>query len=315
MEDSFRKRINYDGDIKDISIKICEDYNLGDLKSNHLVLIGYEDFNFIIETSKGKYFVKIFAKFRNMDDCKRYIEIMEKAMDAKIAVPKLLSSKQGLLYITEINRIKLRLCVAEFIYGKTLFETGEKLSSEEIRFLAHQISLINQLDIKPKFIYDEWAITNFLKEFKKKSKSLSEEHLKLIEPLVKRYKELNIEELPHCFVHGDIIITNVMKDNKGKLWIIDFSVSNYYPRIQELAILACNLFFVENNLAKSKENLEIALGEYQKTVALTKVELEALPTYIQLAHAMHLLSANFEKVSKNNTTKENEYWLNHLSLP
>jgi homoserine kinase type II len=310
MEELFRKRINYTGDIREISMQICKDYSLGDFKSNHLILVGYEDSNFILETSKGKYFVKIFAKFRNLEDCKRYIEVMEKAMDAKIAAPKLLKSNQGHLYITKINEIKLRLCVAEFINGKTLFESKEKLSHEEVKFLAHQISLINQLDLKPKVIYDAWAITNFLKEFKKKGKSLSKDDLKLVEPLVKKYKELKIEELPHCFVHGDIIATNLMKDNKGNLWIIDFSVSNYYPRIQELAVLACNLFFEENNKDKSKENLEIALKEYQKVIALTKEELNVLPIYIELAHAMHLLSANFEKVKKNNQTDENEYWLN-----
>lgn len=270
MEESFRKRIGYSGEIKDISVQICKDYNIGDFKSNHLILVGYEDFNFILETSRRKYFVKVFAKFRNMDGCKRYIEIMEKVMDAKISAPKLLKSKQGLLYVTEINKVQLRLCVAEYIDGKTLFELDGKLNNEEIVFLAHQISLINKLEIKPKPIYDEWAITNFLKEFKKKSKSLSVEDRKLVEPLVKKYKELKIEELPHCFVHGDIISTNVIKNNYGKLWIIDFSVSNYYPRIQELAVLACNLFFEENNKEKSKENLEIALKEYQKVITLTK---------------------------------------------
>lgn len=310
MEDSFRKRIDYFGDIKDISIQICEDYGLGEFKSNHLILVGYEDFNFVLEASSGKYFIKIFAKFRNIGDCKRYIEIMERTIDAKIVTPRLLKSKQGSFHVAEINKIKLRLCVAEFINGKTLFETKEKLNHEEIKFLAHQISLINRLDIKPKFIFDEWAITNFLREFRKKGKSLSEEDLRLVEPLVRKYKELNIEELPHCFVHGDIIATNVMKDNAGKLWIIDFSVSNYYPRIQELAVLACNIFFDEDDRNKSKENLEIALKEYQKGVILTKKELDALPFYIKLAHAMHLLSANFEKVEKNNQTKENEYWLN-----
>jgi len=63
MEDKFKARINYSGDIKDISLQICRDYNLGEFKSNKLILMGYEDFNFILETTKGKYFVKVFAKF------------------------------------------------------------------------------------------------------------------------------------------------------------------------------------------------------------------------------------------------------------
>jgi len=51
----------------------------------------------------------------------------------------------------------------------------------------------------------------------------------LVQPLVKEFENLGIEELPHCFVHGDIITTNVMRDSTDQLWIIDFSVSNYYP--------------------------------------------------------------------------------------
>ena len=123
---------------------------------------------------------------------------------------------------------------------------------------------------------DEWAITNFLKEFKKKKGTLSKEDLELIEPLVKKFKDMKIEELPHCFVHGDIIVTNVMKDSNDKLWIIDFSVSNYYPRIQELAVLACNLFFDEDNKEESDKNMKIALEEYQKKIQILKNQINIL---------------------------------------
>ena len=44
-----------------------------------------------------------------------------------------------------------------------------------------------------------------------------------IEPLIKKYKELNIDSLPKAFVHGDIIATNVMQDTKGNLKIIDLA--------------------------------------------------------------------------------------------
>jgi len=308
MEEQFRKRINYYGDIKDISLQICKDYNLGEFKSNGIILVGYEDFNFMLQTSKKKYFIKVFSDFRTLEDCYRYIEIMEKAIEAKIATPKLYKSKQGSLYLKEINKTKLRLCVMEFIEGKTIYEIGEQLTNKEVRFISKQAVLINSINIKPRFIYDTWAITNFLAEFEKRSSALTKEGLKLIVPLVNKFKELKIEKLPHCFVHGDILVTNVIKDNKNKLWIVDFSVSNYYPRIQELAVLACNLFFDESSKEKSEKNLKIALEEYQKTVLLTKEELAALPTYVKLAHTMHLLCANYEKVANNNLTKENDYW-------
>ena len=52
-----------------------------------------------------------------------------------------------------------------------------------------------------------------------------------------------------------------------------------------------------------------ALDEYQKRIKLMPRELEALPTYIKLAHAMHILLANYEKVAKDDDSEENEYWL------
>ncbi len=309
MKDFFQ-RINYQGEIDDISSVICKDFHIGDFVSNKLVLIGYEDFNFILETTKSRYFVKIFSNFRTDDDCHRYVKVMLKVVEGGVSFPKLFKSEQDYLYTKTVNTTKLRICVMEYIDGESYYSLKQKPNIDEIKVLAHQATLINSIKIKPKFIYDEWAVSNFLNEFQKKGKHLSQQDLKIIKPLVRKFKDIDIGKLPHCFVHGDIIVTNVMKNKKGKIWIIDFAVSNYYPRIQELAILACNILFNENDKSKSKNNLKIALEEYRKTIALTPRELEILPTYIKFAHAMHLLSANYEKMVKKNDSEENEYWLN-----
>jgi selenocysteine-specific elongation factor len=41
---------------------------------------------------------------------------------------------------------------------------------------------------------------------------------------------------------------------------------------------------------------------------ISKEELKALPTYIKLAHAMHVILASYQKFAKGNNTKENEYF-------
>lgn len=41
----FNKRIGLNTDLKNISQKICESYNLGEFISNELITIGYEDYN------------------------------------------------------------------------------------------------------------------------------------------------------------------------------------------------------------------------------------------------------------------------------
>ena len=56
----FNKRIGLNTDLKNISEQICNKYNLGNFVSNELITIGYEDYNYYLTTSKGKYCVKIF---------------------------------------------------------------------------------------------------------------------------------------------------------------------------------------------------------------------------------------------------------------
>ena len=65
-------------------------------------------------------------------------------------------------------------------------------------------------------------------QFKKTKMFLTKNDLELVLPVFEEFKKAHIKTLPHCFVHGDLITTNIMKDKKGVLWIIDFSVSNLF---------------------------------------------------------------------------------------
>ena len=310
METIFKQRIGFNGDLKEILKIICRDFNLGEFLNSEIILIGYEDLNFSLTTTNNKFFVKIYANFRTLDDCKRNTEIMVKALEAGVSIPKLYKSDQGYLHILKIGSSTLRMCVMDFIDGKDFFKSKAHITKRDQLFIANQASLINSINIKPKKVYDSWAITNFQLEFKKKSQYLDSDDLKLVEPLLEKFQNLEIETLPHCFVHGDIIRTNVIKDKDNNIWIVDFSVSNYYPRIQELAVLACDILFNKDNKEESEQNLKDALEEYQKTIRLTPREIESLPTYIKLAHAMHVLCATYEKKVRKNDSEENEYFLN-----
>ena len=62
----FNKRIKLNTDLKNISEQICSYYNLGEFTFNELIIIGYEDYNYYLNTSKGKYCVKIFSKIRTL---------------------------------------------------------------------------------------------------------------------------------------------------------------------------------------------------------------------------------------------------------
>jgi Ser/Thr protein kinase RdoA (MazF antagonist) len=304
----FQKRINFSGDIKPLLEEICANYKIGDFLDYKVIEVGYEDYNLIIVTGKGKYFAKIFASIRSDKDCERYIEILNRAIDAGVKIPKLYNSSQGHLYKTEIDSIPIRLTLMEYIDGKSLYDLKYKADLKDIPFFAEQAALINKIDFKPTFLYDSWAIVNLLKEYQKTEKYLGDD-LKLLNLFVKKFAELKIDELPHCLVHGDIIDTNVLGDKNGDYYIIDFAVANHYPRIQELAILLCNIFFDEEKPERFPEFYQTLIFEYQKYIPLTKEELFALPIYVQAAHAMHIIGATREREENINNSEENNYWM------
>ena len=292
-----------------LSSQVCRDFRIGDLISDSVIQTGYEDLNVAITTSKGKYLAKIFADFRDDTNCKRYVDVMTEALKTGIRIPQLLPSAQGYLHSLEIGELRIRLCLMDFIEGRTFFELNTKPSTKEIAFLADQAAMINSMDIRPQRVYDSWAVANLEREFKEKSAYLTEEDTSLVQPVISEFKSIRQKDPPNCFVHGDLISTNTIKGKDGRIWVIDFSVSNRYPRIQELAVLACDLLFDEKSRTHSEKNLELALNTYQKRIKLTSLEMRSLPTYVRAAHAMHVIGAGYEKNAKGNTSKENEYFL------
>ena len=303
MEDYLR-RIKFKGELKDIFRDVCREYKIGNYKRFSVVRVGYEDLNIVLTTSKGRYFIKIFSDFRDSAECKRYIGVICKMIEAGVKHPKLFKCRKGYLYINS----GIRLCVMEYIDGKNLLQSKAKLSQKEKIFIIRQITLINALKIKPQYVYDSWAISNFLQEYKKKRKFIDIEYKKIIDNVAKSFAQFNHAKLPHSFVHGDIIATNVIKDKGGHMHIIDFAVSNYYPRIQELAVLFCNLLFDYDNFDNFDKDYNLALKEYQNKIILTKEELKALPIYVVVAHAMHVINTVYEKSKNGYNSKENAYW-------
>lgn len=305
----FNKRINLNTDLRNISKLICHNYSFGKFISNELITIGYEDYNYCLTTAKGKYFVKIFNKGRTTQDIKNYIERIRAVVKSEISFPKPLLFNGDITLPLDYEGNHYDICVFEYICGKNYFELKENPSCDVIKELAKQAAMINNLNIKPEFIYDSWGIMNFKQEYIKKRKYLTDKYKNEFDRLLIELNNINFENLPKGFVHGDIISTNVIIDQNSKVWIIDFAVSNYLPRIIDLAVISCNMCLVKKSKAKTYENISLLLCEYNKYNKLTNYELELFGTFYKLANAMHILQAQYI-IQTYGDSEENQYWLN-----
>lgn len=305
----FNKRIGLNTDLQNISKKICESYNLGDFISNELIPIGYEDYNYYLTTSSGKYCVKIFSKIRTEEDVKNYLDRIKAVANSEINAPKPLMVNNDITLSLDYDGNHYDICVFEYINGKNYFELREKPSKDVIKEIARQTAMINNLDLKPVFIYDTWAIVNFAKEYNQKREYLSDDYKDEFDRLLVELNNIDFTNLPKAFVHGDIISTNVMLDENEKVWIIDFAVSNYLPRIIDLAVIACNMCLDEKSKDNTYENIALLINEYNKYNQLTEYELKVFGIFYRLANAMHILQPQYI-IKTDGDSDENQYWLN-----
>lgn len=298
-------RVSYSGNIREVLLRACSFYELGDLIEHDDVDVGYEDYNVVVSTSSGKYFIKIFASKRTHNQIDRYVEVMNKVISAGINHPKLYSGQSGFVFDDAVS--ELSMVTMEYLDGKSLYDEGKMLNKSDLAEVLRQAALINSLDFRPAQIDDSWSIQNNNKSLKLVVDYLSESDRALVEAVLDEMDKLEIEKLPHCFVHGDLIAPNLIKAN-GKLYIVDFSVSNWYPRVQELAVI------VSSGLDKGRmsfgDAVAMVAGEYVKAGGeLSDSEVKILPLYTRAAFAAELLSAYRENCINGNQSAENEHWI------
>jgi len=298
-------RLAYSGDLEPVIDRLCVAYNVGTPVGSSVVGVGYEDCNVILETDQDKYLAKMFAKTRSAEDIARYTTIMQKVVEAGVNHPELLTTSSGEVTYTDSG---ITLVLMRFVEGNTFFELDRAPDADERKAVLEQAALVNGVDYKPTYLFDSWAIPNIRAMFDKVRRFVEPDDLKLVEQAMARYEAIPIDDLPHCFVHGDFTKTNVLKGNDGKIYILDFSVANWYPRIQELAVIAANLLHNDSDSSSLEERCNQVADEYSQFNSLTDEERKHLPAYALAGIAMEFMGAHQEKHINGNDTDETDYW-------
>lgn len=305
---TLRKRINYQGEFEELLTDVTTSYGLGSFIAFEPMLLGIEDLNLKLVTTKGKYFVKIFNEKRDNAECLRLINIVKMCIDNGVAHPEFRKRDEGYIFRNQYEQFNIRLAVFEFIEGKTFYELKRNPTTAELKEIIKMAAMVNEIDYKIADLYDPWATVNFPTEYKKAKKYLVDPEKKVFDELEKQFEKIDIKSLSYSLVHGDLIGTNIIK-GKEKIYFVDFSAANFYPRIVELAVLMTDIMFDPTDKTTVKKYYDLLITEYQKYIKLTNVDLEALPLFIKLAHAMNYIGAVLEKNVGKNKTEENEHWM------
>ena len=303
-------RLNYSGELGLVINRLAGAFEIGNQTNFSVIGVGYEDCNVVIETPSGKYVAKIFSKDRNQEAITRYSTIMEKAVEAGVNHPPLIKTASGEVIYSDTEANGISMVLMKSVDGQTFLELDRAPDEAEQKAVIEQAVKVNDIDYRPPYLFDSWAIPNIKTMFERTKQFIQPEDIKLIEKAMAQFSEIPVENLPHCFVHGDFTKANVMKGKDGKVYILDFSVANWYPRIQELAVIAANLLHEENGSKSLRDRTERVLEIYDKLSPLTPEEKRYLYAYALAGVAMEFIGGHQEKFIKRNATDETEYWLN-----
>lgn len=307
MSQRYFERIGFTGDSEELIFDISEAFDLGKIKSASVLEVGYEDCNVALETNKGKFVIKAFAKSRNLEQIQRYEMIMRAAVDNGVHHPALCFADSEALFKHSSG---ISLVVMDFIEGKTYFDTKTAPSDEDLDLIMSEAVKINELELNPEPLFDSWAIPHIHKMYELTREYLGEEGKGLVDQAIARYDSIQLEKLTNCFVHGDIISTNTLKDANGKIWILDFAVSNTYPKIQEIAVIAANLLHNPSSPVPLNTRTQKAMDAYLKAGgSLTDYEKQALSDYSVAGVTMEFMGGHKAKFIDNEDPAESDYWI------
>ncbi len=210
-------RIGRKIDLKRLSIEICKVYDIGKYFEYKLIEnVGIDDLSYILYTDKSKFLVKIINHNKTIQEINQFIKKNDIIAKNKIQAPKIVLNKGNHIYSTEINGLYINCCIIEYIEGSDLYTIGEKISKNDIDKLIDIIIPMHKIQDKLEIDYDEYCFMKINEVYRKTSCKIPPKLKNEVQNFLEEYKMIDLKKLPTCFIHGDLINSNIMKDKKRK---------------------------------------------------------------------------------------------------
>lgn len=308
MEGLF-KRIGKEIDIEALSKEICINYKLGEYKRHKLILVGIDDLSYFLDTLKGRYVVKIINYEKTDEDIREFITKSNVITNSNIKAPKLIAHNRQYLYECDIKEMQIRLVVMEYIDGKDLYSIDKQVTKQDIDKLVDILTSLHQIKEKiENKEYDEYCFMKIKEDYQKTKDILPNSIKTQVEEMIKEFDKIELDKLPKCFIHGDLISSNIMKDKNEDLWVIDFYQSGNGVRILDI-VKVLNSVIDNYKYEENTEELEqYFIEEYNKKMPLTSHELEVLPTLRKIDVCTGIMMETFDAL-EGRDNEENQYWL------
>lgn len=192
----------------------------------------------------------------------------------------------------------------EYIDGSDLYSINKQITKQDIEKLIDILIPLHKIEDKiENKEYDEYCFMKIKEDYQKTKNVLPKDIKVQVEEIIEDFEKIKLEKLPKCFIHGDLISSNIMKDKKEDLWLVDFYQSGIGVRILDI-VKILNSVIYNYNYEQGTEELE----QYNKRMLLTEYELESLPILRKIDVCVGMMMETFDAI-EGRDNEENQYWL------
>ncbi len=259
-------------------------YQLGTVKSFHHIKHGFRNYSFFVQTSTGKYILRIGKRTKERDDI--MFEILQLKHLKGLRVPDYVTDQKG----NFINKYKgHNYSVYRYLEGETPRHISERVFRQVAKFLGkyhRQIQSFTTTVERKATIYK--FPHSRIKRMKETLPKQFPTHVDEIEYLTREVPRLVLPiSLPGSALHCDVKPENILVENGSLSGVIDFDNCETGPFIFDLGLTIIWFCTTEKGLDYKKAKKLIKYYESQRK--LTPMEKRYLFQAVKLAYTANVL--------------------------
>jgi len=273
---------------------ILADYSLGELERFSGIAAGIENSNFFIHTTDGKRYVLTIFERLGCEELPYFMRLMKHLATNGLQSPDVLVRKDGsLLFTLDADDGEKSGCIVSCLSGETLDELNET------QLYASGATLANLHVIGASFAERRgsptgraWLVEKILSMQADVKKTYGDDALQLLNDELLYQQQLQLLDLPHGVIHGDLFCDNILFSGDEVSGVIDFYYAHDAPYAMDIAIAINAQAIILGDSDESR--MATWLAGYTSVRPLLEQEKDALNGLLRLGALRFWVSRLFD---------------------
>lgn len=281
------QRVSLSISLPQLAQQILGNISLGDLISIEPMLVGYEELNIFMKTTRGTYVIKVFSKDKDLETITSNVTALLHYERGGVPVPKLYTNadSEALMRVPETSTYYI---VMDYFDGEKFTDTAPTLQDK--KNIAQIISRIHTLSFETNATYDPWLTKNLPQEFALKKQYLDSAEIELIQKIVDDFSAIDFNKCSKAIGHFDLHRENVMKNDRGEYCVLDLACTDYGYKVLDLATyLALFCTEITEDATTNAGIYGEIIDAYLECGTLADYEKQALITCVNATFASNFL--------------------------